>query len=110
MSRLSDPDEHYDARPKVVGPVLRRRRKRPLHPETIHDLLRAKVVSETPPAGWSWPHGWLLILWETSGRKLYRDLSPKLSYEQACEERDEEMSSGDYDKAWLIKKTRERET
>lgn len=104
MSKLFSTDE--PERPSVLykGSVLRRRRKKPLHPETIHDLIRAKVKAELPPTGWSWPHGWLIILWETSGKKHYRDLPANMTYMNAVKERDEEMEMGEYEKAWLIKK------
>lgn len=115
MSRLSivndEPvDPNTAARRATVDltrSVIRNRRKRPLHPDTITDMLRAKAALRTAKA---LDFGWLLILWDIDdGRRHARHLPPGTTYAGAVFERDEEMATGDYEKAWLIKKTGQRE-
>lgn len=88
---------------------LQSRRKKPLHPDAIEDLLRQKAHTSLPGSGWSWPYGWLLILWDLTGTKHYYDLPPAMGYSDAAAERDKEMATGDYEKAWLIQKTARKE-
>lgn len=111
MSKLSftDAPDSPSLRPPHVGPVLRRRRKKPLHPEEIHARLRDKSIQEMPKTGWHWPFGWLLILWCADGTKRYRDLSSKYTYADAVEARDEELEDDDtLEGATLIRKTYEK--
>lgn len=113
VSKLFSADEPEDVRRSFVrtaikGPVLRRNRKRPLHPEEIHARLRDKSVQEMPQTGWHWPFGWLLVLWCPDGTKRYRDLSSKHTYADAVRERDAELAFEDYEGATLIRKTYEK--
>lgn len=112
MSRLSDPDgEAPFKRPSPRGPVLRKHRKKPLHPEEIARRLAAsaKLSEAHPVEGWQWRYGWLLLLWDDREERHTRNLSPHVSYDEACQIRDKELETGGYERAWLIRKTGERE-
>jgi len=108
MSKLFSPDEPEHVRRAFRGPVLRRNRKRPLHPEEVHARLRERSVAEMPKVGWHWPFGWLLVLWNPDGTKRFLDISRNATYEDAVRERDQELEFGDYEGATLIRKTYER--
>lgn len=113
MSRLSDPDDVRASLRKVAAsPVIKNRKRKPLHPEEIARRLteKAKAASESYPVeGWQWRYGWLLILWDYDGNKHIEHLKPEVSYADALEIGEEREASGDYEKAWLIRKTGERE-
>src|SRR5262245_4331788 len=73
-------------------PVLRRNRRKPLHPEAIHELLRERSVMTMPKTGWHWPFGWIILLWRKDGSKpRVRDLSGRYTVKQARQIAIEEM-------------------
>lgn len=121
MSKLfSDqtPDESPAILKKKSGPILRRRRRRALHPEAIKDLLRERA--DHRPLEVQKPQQWLLILttseaaskkrsdgvWVQNDMKRYCDI--RGSYAEAVKQRRDVMESGEYESAWLILKTDDR--
>jgi len=85
-----------------AGPILRRNRKRPLHPETIADLLReraAQVVTRRGPT----PYGWLIILYADSGR-VVRHTAVDATYEDACKIYETEQSWAGMCGGWIVAK------
>lgn len=118
MSKLFSDDAPEVRRiptPRKSGAILRHRKKHPLHPETIKDLLREKA--DATPSPEKKLLKWLLILYPSeqairsrsdgasflANTKQYCDLEG--SYEDAARKRNDVMESGDYDQAWLILKT-----
>lgn len=95
----------------IIAPKfsLRRNRKRPLHPETIQDLLKDKYSIECEKRGWKFPYGWLITLIDSSGVKHFRSTHSKASYKDAVELRDYELAHGDYDEAWIKEKSNTRD-
>lgn len=85
---------------------LRQRRRRALHPETVHDELRAKAAATSEGLAAA-PFGWVLKLYSKDGGRTYRNLPPGTSYQDAAGVRDRELASGWYDKIWLEKKSYE---
>lgn len=86
---------------------LRQRRRRPLHPQTVKDLLAAKAAQRSVPPGWRWPFGWLLRVRMISGEWRGSDLPSSLSYAEACERRQEALEEPGAEMAWLTQKTGE---
>ena len=78
------------------------------HPEARQADLRAKAsrTSERLATNaWRWPYGWRILLWDQQGNVHRRDTAVLGSYADAVAIRDEEMASGDYEKAWIQLKT-----
>jgi hypothetical protein len=107
MSRLSEADPQPRTNVKKNGPVLRRNRRVPLHPEEVHKRLAAKSAEELPKTGWYWPFGWLLIVWKPDGTKRYVDVPASATYDDAIKVRNQELE-GDCEGVTLIRKTYER--
>lgn len=82
----------------------RRSRTKPLHPEALHDLIRARVrsASKIPKSGWRPSYGFLICFYKRDVRRTL--WAP--TYEDAVRTRDEE--EGDYEKAWIIMLTGDR--
>ena len=79
------------------------------HPDKLraHLFLAASKRSEieTPPNGWRWMYGWLIVLVDAQGSRYYRSVGPEVTYEGAARVRDVELASSDrFEKAWLIQK------
>ena len=79
------------------------------HPDKLkaHLFLAASKRSavETPPTGWRWTYGWLIVLIDAQGGRYYRSVGPEVTYEGAARMRDVELASSDrYTQAWLIQK------
>ena len=109
MSKLSFTDDaDLVPRAKHLGPVLRRNRKKPLHPEEIERRLREKSVAEMPKTGWHWPFGWLLIVFLDNDQRRYRDIPASCTYEDAIRIRDLEYAAPDCEGTLLIRKTYEK--
>jgi hypothetical protein len=104
MSKLSSPDDILipNEPPRHEARILRHRKKRPLHPDTIQDMLRERADARSG-SDLLRPTEWLLILWREDESKRFSDLHG--SYKDVCKQRDDIMESGEYDKAWLILKT-----
>jgi hypothetical protein len=104
---------------KVLNkPIVRRRRNKPLHPDTVHDLLSAKLGAR-PRA--TTALGWLLEFRTKDGRWVHlnvdtiRDREPDgplrpATYWDVVRIRDEEMSSQEHESCWMIMKTAENRT
>lgn len=109
MSCLFSADKPEPRKARIHGPILRKRRKQPLHPEEIEKRLREKAVEEMPKTGWHWPFGWVLLLWKKDGTKRKIDIPASEGYEGAVRERDAELEfSDEYEGATLIRKTYEK--
>ena len=79
------------------------------HPDKLraHLFLAASQRSavETPPTGWRWRYGWLIVLIDAQGGRYYRSVGPEVTDEGAVRIRDEELASSDrFRTAWLIQK------
>jgi hypothetical protein len=93
-----------DVAPKayVDGPVIRNRRRKPLHPEQIQKLLREKTARKVAKRGPT-PYGWLVFLFSSAG-KIVRETRENATYEEAQELLAREKSwAGDCD-AWIVAK------
>jgi hypothetical protein len=99
MSRLSmlGIDDGPPARAPQDGPVLRRNRRRPLHPETIQDLLREKAARNVVRRGPT-PWGWEVRGWFEDGQRRRYETGPNGTYEDAKALREEMVSDG----AWMV--------
>ena len=75
------------------------------HPEAVAAAAlseRAKKrVDLDMPTSWHWPHGWVIRLFAPDGSVHTRYTAIRATYADAVRIRDEEMSSGHYEKAWL---------
>jgi hypothetical protein len=103
MSKLfSDDAPDTATHPAVAlrGPVIRNRKKHPLHPEEIKRRLREKAAADLVPHGYGRGTSWLLKLWrlDTDERQIR---SLRGDYKVVCELRDKAMATGNYAKAWL---------
>ncbi len=105
MSRLSLLDEDDGPRSRAPdGPILRRNRRRPLHPSHVHDLLRERAARDVCVRGPT-HFGWAIVIW-TRGRRVVRDTHPNATYAEACALRDAEMMAlgDDVESSWLKQK------
>jgi hypothetical protein len=101
LSPLSEDDVRSDK--ATDGPILRRNRRKALHPDAVHDLLReraARDVCERGPTHF----GWAIILWTDAGRRVVVETSEIATYAEACAIRDREMARGDISSAWIKQK------
>lgn len=85
---------------------LRLRRKRPLHPDAVKDMLAAKhaqrhEAQQRHRAGRPQAFGWRLYLYTRDGQKRTRDTRNGATYTEACELRDHELETGLYEKCWM---------
>jgi len=127
VSRLAPIDE--GVRPQATGsgekgPVLRSRRRRPLHPEAVHDRLRERSAGQTATVGPT-PYGWLVILYPEEGMKgcggeggrgsggegvqrfrkrIVRETSEDATYADACALLEQEMLLVGRCDAWIVAK------
>lgn len=105
MSKLFSADEFFERRkawsPKQNSRVIRNRKKNPLHPSTIQDLLEEKASNVIPITQETF-HSWLLILWSKTGKQYSHLQGP---YDLVKKQRNDIMESGEYDQSWLIAKT-----
>ncbi len=108
MSRLSLLAED-DVRGSVApdGPILRRNRRRALHPDAVADLLRERAARDVCARGPT-HFGWAIVLWTPGGRRIVRETHPHATYAEACALRAEEMrlhSDDHLESVWLKQKT-----
>jgi len=95
-------DDVPQGAPRDPGPVIRNRRRRPLHPEEIQRRLRERSAILTARQGPT-PYGWLVILYSEGGR-IVRHTSPDATYADARTLLETERSwAGDGD-AWIVAK------
>jgi len=105
MSRLSmlGEEDGPPAARRSEGAILRRNRRRPLHPSTVADLLReraARDVCERGPTHF----GWAIVLWTDLGRRVVVETHSTATYAEARTIRDQEMIRGDVSSAWIKQK------
>jgi hypothetical protein len=86
-----------DAPERKPWKVLRGRKKKPLHPEEIHALLKTKADAAPPEVGRVLR--WTLVLTRDDESKHFVTL--KGSRNEACEQRKSHMKTGKYYKCWL---------
>jgi hypothetical protein len=96
-------DDVPAAPPRDTGPIIRNRKRRPLHPEEIQKRLRdranANVVLRTPTA-----FGWLVILYPDAGGRIVRETGEGATYEDAHDLLEKEQRwTGPCD-AWIVAK------
>lgn len=104
MSRIGTfgMDDAAPAPRAPTGPILRRNRRRPLHPEAIADLLRARAAQTVTRRGPT-PYGWLIILYAETGRVL-RHTDVDATYEEARALFESEQSWAGTCDGWIIAK------
>jgi hypothetical protein len=113
VSRLAPLDEgDLPAQARKPGKVLRSRRQRPLHPEQIADMLRAKAAGTSAEIGFA-PHGLLVIVtlddqWGPNGfpKRIVRELLPGATLDDARRTLDAELRLHGPRNAWIVAKSR----
>lgn len=107
MSRLFDillEDDALEDIPRAPPPfVLRRHRRRPLHPEQVAARLREKAASTSPEVRRA-VHGWVAILYPENHPRIVREVPPGSTLEEARAALAKELEwTGPCD-AWLVMK------
>lgn len=112
MSRLNaPPPDPARTRGKGFGPILRHRKKRPLHPYTIRDLIYERSKLDRVEHVYE---GWLLIFYESDGVKHFVDVNfikepdgtrRPATYADVVAIRDADMAKFSYESCWLIMKS-----
>ncbi len=76
-------------------------REGPIHPETAHDRIRARMAEESANlrrCGWRFPPGWRLVLTLSNGSKSVQTAD---SYAEAIALRDAAFKRGGVDEIWI---------
>lgn len=105
MSKLSIIEEDPPPKPQLENFSLRRKRRRALHPEDVHNRLAEKAKDrKMPERAWVFPNGFLIKLVKCDGTVLYRQTAQTATYETAVYIRDFELDSGKFSEAWIIQR------
>lgn len=90
--------------PPDRGPIIRNRKRRPLHPEEIHRRLRERAEGKIASRGPT-PFGWLVILYPETGR-VVRETRENATYEEAVALYERERSWIGPCDGWIVAKQR----
>lgn len=107
MSRLNAPPPDPVRTPTRHEKIIRNRKKRPLHPYTIRDMIYARSQQDHVEQV---HEGFQLVLYEPDGVKHYMDViyikepdgsRRPATYADVCAIRDAEMKEFGYEKCWI---------